>query len=54
MTILELAERDYKKSKINYLRGKERKNIDPNELKHLKELMDLREQILKAVKEKHK
>ncbi len=53
MTALELAERDYKKSKINYLRSKERKNIDPEELKHLEELMLLRKQILQAVKHDH-
>jgi hypothetical protein len=51
MTILDLAERDYKRAKINYLRGKERKGIDPEELKHLEELMTLRGKILRVVEE---
>ena len=46
MTVQELAERDYKKAKINYLRAKEKQNIPPEELEHHRELMLLRKEIL--------
>lgn len=46
MTVQELAARDYKKAKINYLRAKEKQNIPPEELEHHRELMLLRKQIL--------
>ena len=49
MTIQELAARDLKRAKINYLKAKERSGTPADELAHLKELMKLRERILWVV-----
>lgn len=51
MTILELAERDYRKAKINYLRAKQRPNTPPDELEHLEELRKLRYQMMEVVRD---
>lgn len=49
MTMLELAARDFKRAKIAYLKARERKNIAPDELAHLADLLNLRFAILEAV-----
>ena len=52
MTILQLAERDYKRAKINYLRGVARRGTTIEEITNLEELKVLRFKILQIVKEK--
>lgn len=51
MTVEELAARDYKNAKINYLRAQQRKGATPDELAHLEELVRLRKRILNAVRQ---
>ena len=49
MTILELAERDFRKAKINLKNARERPNVPQSELEHLAELCVLRKAILDSL-----
>jgi hypothetical protein len=46
MTILELAERDLRKALRAHLQARKTPNIPEEQLKHTKELLDLRKQIV--------
>ena len=49
MTAKELTERDYKKSLIALHNAEKRPNIPQSELEHLRELVELRKQIMERM-----
>lgn len=49
MTVKELAQRDYKKAKLNYLRAKNKLNVSKEEVNNLENIVQLRSKILKIV-----
>lgn len=52
MTILELAERDLRQAKINLEHAQQRPNVPLLDLRHLKDLCILREQIVEILRER--
>ena len=49
MTVKELIERDFKKSVIALKNAEKRPNVPELELEHLRELVNLRKQILERI-----
>ena len=52
MTVLELAERDLRKAKINLEHAQHRPNVPILDLQHLEEQCVLREQIVEILRER--
>ena len=52
MTVLELAERDLRKAKINLEHAQHRPNVPLLDLQHLEDLCILREQIVEILRER--
>lgn len=50
MTVLELAERDLKKAKQNLVKAVARPGVPHEELNHIRELMELRAEIVEIIR----
>ena len=52
MTIIELAERDFRRAKINLENARKKPNVPQSELEHLAELCVLRQHILELLRKR--